>query len=41
VLAMLAPWNVEAIGTPQRVSPWMVPALKLASISFTSVTEAI
>ena len=25
VLAMLAPWNVEAIGTPQRLSPMMVP----------------
>ena len=30
VLAMLAPWNVEAIGAPQRLSPLMVPALKLA-----------
>ena len=26
VLAMLAPWNVEAIGVPERRSPWMVPA---------------
>ena len=28
VLAMLAPWNVEAIGAPQRLSPMMVPALQ-------------
>ena len=27
---MLAPWNVEAIGAPQRLSPLMVPALRLA-----------
>ena len=32
VLAMLAPWNVEAIGAPQRLSPLMVPALKLARV---------
>jgi predicted Zn-dependent protease len=41
VLAMLAPWNVEAVGTPQRLSPLMVPALKLAAFSFTSVSDAI
>ena len=41
VLAMLAPWNVEAIGRPQRLSPMMVPALKLASFTFTSVSDAI
>ncbi len=41
VLAMLAPWNVEAIGAPQRLSPLMVPALKLGAFTFTSVSDAI
>ncbi len=41
VLAMLAPWNVEAIGVPQRLSPMMVPALRLGSFTFTSVSDAI
>ncbi len=41
VLAMLAPWNVEAIGAPQRLSPLMVPALKLGSFTFTSISDAI
>jgi predicted Zn-dependent protease len=41
VLAMLAPWNVEAIGTPQRLSPFMVPAMKLAAFTFTSISDAI
>jgi predicted Zn-dependent protease len=41
VLAMLAPWNVEAIGTPERRSPLMVPALKLAGFTFTSISDAI
>jgi predicted Zn-dependent protease len=41
VLAMLAPWNVEAIGTPQRLSPLMVPALKLGAFTFTSVSDAV
>jgi len=41
VLAMLAPWNVEAIGTPQRLSPMMVPALKLSAFTFTSISDAI
>ena len=41
VLAMLAPWNVEAIGAPERRSPLMVPALKLSSFTFTSVSDAI
>ena len=41
VIAMLAPWNVEAIGTPERRSPMMVPALKLAGFTFTSVSDAI
>ena len=41
VLAMLAPWNVDAIGAPQRLSPLMVPALKLAAFSFTSISDAI
>ena len=41
VLAMLAPWNVDAIGAPQRRSPLMVPALKLNAFSFTSVSDAI
>lgn len=41
VLAMLAPWNVEAIGAPQRLAPNMVPALKLSSFTFTSISDAI
>ena len=41
VLAMLAPWNVDAIGAPQRLSPLMVPALKLNAFAFTSVSDAI
>jgi predicted Zn-dependent protease len=41
VLAMLAPWNVAAIGAPQRLSPFMVPALKLGSFTFTSISDAI
>lgn len=41
VLAMLAPWNVEAIGAPQRLSPMMVPALKLSGFAFTSISDAI
>ena len=41
VLAMLAPWNVEAIGKPERKAPLMVPALKLAGFTFTSVSDAI
>jgi predicted Zn-dependent protease len=41
VLAMLAPWNVEAIGVPERKAPLMVPALKLSGFAFTSVSDAI
>jgi predicted Zn-dependent protease len=41
VLAMLAPWNVDAIGASQRLSPMMVPALKLAAFTFTSISDAI
>ena len=41
VLAMLAPWNVEAIGAPERRSPFLVPALKLGSFTFTSISDAI
>ena len=41
VLAMLAPWNVEAIGPAQRLAPYMVPALKLTSFTFTSTSDAI
>jgi predicted Zn-dependent protease len=41
VLAMLAPWNVEAIGAPERRSPLMVPALKLSGFTFTSISDAI
>jgi hypothetical protein len=41
VLAMLAPWNVEAIGPSQRLSPFMVPPLKLAAFTFTSMSGAI
>ena len=38
---MLAPWNVEAIGAPERRSPLMVPALKLSGFTFTSISDAI
>jgi predicted Zn-dependent protease len=41
VIAMLAPWNVEAMGVPERRSPMMVPALKLAGFTFTSISDAI
>lgn len=41
VLAMLAPWNVEAIGAPVRLSPFMVPPLKLSAFTFTSISDAI
>lgn len=41
VLAMLSPANVQAIGAPERRSPLMVPALKLAAFTFTSVSDAI
>jgi hypothetical protein len=41
VLAMLAPWNVDAIGAPERLSPLMVPALKLNGFTFTSLSDAI
>jgi predicted Zn-dependent protease len=41
LLAMLAPWNVEAIGAPTRLAPFMVPALKLSAFTFTSISDAI
>ena len=41
VLAMLAPWNVEAIGAAERRSPLVVPALKLNQFTFTSISDAI
>ena len=41
VLAMLAPWNVQGVGTPRRLAPWLVPALKLDSFTFTSISDAI
>jgi predicted Zn-dependent protease len=41
VMAMLAPWNVEAIGLPQRQAPVMVPPLRLSSFTFTSISDAI
>ena len=41
VLAMLAPWNVEAVGAPQRLAPYMVPPLRLSSFTFTSISDAI
>jgi predicted Zn-dependent protease len=41
MLAMLAPWNVDAVGAPQRRSPRMVPALKLTAFTFTSISDAI
>ena len=39
VLAMLAPWNVEAIGPSQRLSPFMVPPLRLSAFTFTSAVR--
>jgi predicted Zn-dependent protease len=41
VLAMLAPWNVLAIGAPERRSPLMVPPLQLSGFTFTSISDAI
>jgi predicted Zn-dependent protease len=41
VLAMLAPWNVEAIGAPQRLAPYLVPPLRLSAFTFTSISDAI
>ena len=41
VLAMLAPQNVDAIGPSERKAPMMVPALKLAEFTFTSMSDAI
>jgi predicted Zn-dependent protease len=41
VLAMLAAWNVDAVGASVRRSPFMVPPLKLASFTFTSMSDAI
>jgi predicted Zn-dependent protease len=41
VLAMLAPQNVEAIGPSERKAPLLVPALKLAEFTFTSMSDAI
>jgi predicted Zn-dependent protease len=41
VLAMLAPWNVDAVGASQRVSRRLVPALKLNGFTFTSISDAI
>ena len=41
VLGMLAPRNVEAIGAPQRLAPYVVPALRLGSFTFTSISDAI
>jgi len=41
VLAMLAPWNVEAIGPSVRRAPFMVPALRLGAFTFTSISDAI
>lgn len=41
VLAMLAPGNVLAVGASVRRAPLMVPALKLAGFTFTSISDAI
>ncbi|MEO7276147.1 MAG: metallopeptidase TldD-related protein [Vicinamibacterales bacterium] len=41
VLAMLAPWNVDAVGASQRLSPLMVPSLRLSAFTFTSISDAI
>ena len=41
VLGMLAPWNVEAIGPTRRLSPYMVPSLRLSAFTFTSISDAI
>jgi predicted Zn-dependent protease len=41
VIGMLAPWNVEAIGETRRLSPYVVPSLKLSAFTFTSISDAI
>jgi predicted Zn-dependent protease len=41
VLAMLAPWNVKAVGASERRSPFMVPPMQLDSFTFTSMSDAI
>ena len=41
VVGMLAPWNVEAIGDTRRLSPYVVPSLKLSAFTFTSISDAI
>jgi predicted Zn-dependent protease len=41
VLAMLAPWNVLAVGAPVRKAPLLVPPLKLAGFTFTSISDAV
>ena len=41
VLALLAPWNVEAIGPSVRRSPFMVPPLRVGAFTFTSISDAI
>ena len=41
VLAMLAPWNVEAVGETRRLSPLCVPAPAAVVFAFTSISDAI
>ena len=41
VLGMLAPWNVDAVGETRRLSPYVVPSLKLSAFTFTSISDAI
>ncbi len=49
MIRMLAPGNVEMVGTPERVgasedqgsSAGMMPALKLRAFTFTSQSEAV
>ena len=42
VLQMLAPGNVELIGTPERInSSVMMPALKIKQFNFSSQSEAV
>ena len=41
VLAMLAPWNVDAIGVPQRFSPRWCRRSSSNNFTFTSISDAI
>lgn len=38
---MLAPGNVEAIVPSERRAPFMMPSLRLAGFTFTSMSDAM